>query len=116
MKTKPIIADPLRLYALGLRNLMDMAILVHIGRCGILGARNSSIAEMLHAPYDTARSGTRRLKVLGLITTVSKDQSSGLPHNFVCTIRGWKMLTEPADFSMFHQSQLAFEDYARKKR
>ena len=115
MKPKTIIADPLRLYELGLRNLMDMAILIHIGRCGIVGAKRTSIAALMKVGYDTARSGVDRLCELGLITSVSRDYRAGLPHNFVCTVRGWKLLTEPADFSMFPHSQLALENHARKK-
>lgn len=116
MKVKPIIADPLRLYELGLRNLMDMAILIHIGRCGIVGAKRASIAALMKVGYDTARSGVDRLCELGLITSVSRDYRAGLPHNFVCTIRGWKLLTEPADFSMFPHSQLALKNYAARKK
>lgn len=116
MKLKPIIADPLRLYELGLRNLMDMAILIHIGRCGIVGAKRASIAALMKVGYDTARSGVDRLCELGLITSVSRDYRAGLPHNFVCTLRGWKLLTEPADFSMFPHSQLALENHAARKK
>lgn len=114
MKLKPIIADPLRLYELGLRNLMDMAILVHIGRCGIIGSKRTAIAAVMGVNYDTARSGVDRLCELGLVTSVSRDQTSGLPFNFVCTVRGWNLLTYPADFSMFPHSQTAL-DYAHKK-
>lgn len=114
--TKPIIADPLRLYALGLRNLMDMAILVHVGRCGLIGARRRSIAEHIKVGYDTARTGTDRLAELGLITCISKDQRPGKAHNFVCTVRGWKLLTMPADFSMFPHSQLALKNHACREK
>jgi len=115
MKTKQIIADPLRLYALGLRNLMDMAILVHIGRCGIIGAKRTSIAAHIGTTYETARTGTDRLCELGLVTSVSRENRAGLPHNFVCTVRGWNLLTQPSDFSMFPHSQLTLENHARKK-
>lgn len=116
MKLKPIIADPLRLYELGLRNLMDMAILIHIGRCGIVGAKRASIAALMNVGYETARSGVDRLCELGLITSVSRDYRAGLPHNFVCTLRGWKLLTEPADFTMFPHSQLALQNHAARKK
>jgi len=115
MKCKPIIADPLRLYELGLRNLMDMAILIHVGRCGLVGAKRTAIAEMIKVSYDTARSGVDRLCDLGLLTSISRDYRAGCPHNFVCTVRGWDLLTKPADFSMFPHSQLALENHARKK-
>lgn len=115
MKVKPIIADPLRLYELGLRNLMDMAILIHIGRCGLIGAKRQSIADAMGVCYDTARSGVDRLIDNGLVTSISRDYRPGSPHNFVCTVRGWNLLTTPADFSMFPHSQLTLENHARKK-
>jgi hypothetical protein len=115
MKFKPIIADPMRLYELGLRNLMDMAILVYIGRCGIIGAKRKAIAEEMKVHYHTAFSGVDRLIDLGLVTSISRDYRPGSPHNFVCTVRGWDLLTKPADFSMFPHSQLALENHARKK-
>lgn len=107
MKTKAIIADPMRLFELGLRNLMDMAILVHIGRCGIIGAKRTSIAAAHRVSYDTARSGVDRLCELGLVTSISKDYSVGTPFNFVCTVKGWNLLTTPADFSMFPHAQMS---------
>lgn len=113
---KPIIADPMRLYALGLRNLMDMAILVHIGRCGLVGARRTSIAEMLGVSYDTARSGVDRLQEHRLVTVISRDHGPGLAHSMVVTLKGWKLLTQPADLSMFPHSQLALKNYARQKK
>ena len=115
IQTKPIIADPLRLYELGLRNLMDMAIIVHIARCGLIGARRRSLANHLNVHYETIRTGTDRLWDLGLITNASRDHGPGLAHNFVVTVRGWKLLTEPSDFSMFPHSQLALQHHARKK-
>lgn len=116
MKYKPIIADPLRLYQLGLRNLMDMAILIHIGRCGIVGAKRASIAALMNVAYETVRGGVDRLCELKLITSVSRDYRAGLPHNFVCTVGGWKLLTEPADFTMFPHSQLALLNHASLKK
>jgi len=113
---KPIIADPMRLYALGLRNLMDMAILVHIGRCGLVGARRTSIAEMLGVSYDTARSGVDRLQEHRLITVISRDHGPGLAYSMVVTLKGWKVLTQPADFSLFPHSQLALKNYGRQKK
>jgi hypothetical protein len=116
IQTKPIIADPLRLYELGVRNLMDMAILIHIGRCGIIGARRRSIADHISVSYDTARTGTDRLWDLGLITSASRDHGPGLAHNLVCTVRGWNLLTQPADFTMFPHSQLALKNHATRKK
>lgn len=114
--TKPIIADPLRLYELGLRNLMDMAILVHIGRCGLIGAKRQSVADTIKVSYDTARSGVDRLIEHGLVTTASRDHGPGLAHNMVCTVRGWNLLTQPADFTMFPHSQLALQSHASRKK
>lgn len=114
--TKPIIADPLRLYELGLRNLMDMAILVHIGRCGIIGSRRRFIADHMKVGYDTARSGTDRLWELGLITSASRDHGPGMAHNLVCTVEGWKLLTDPPDFSPFPHSQLILRNHACRKK
>lgn len=114
--TKPIIADPLRLHRMGLRNLMDMAILVHIGRCGLLGSQRTSIAELLGVSYDTARCGVDRLDDLKLITCISRDHKQGGPMNFVVTGKGWKLLTHPADFSMFPHAQLALKNHETSKK
>lgn len=111
--TKPIIADPLRLYELGLRNLMDMAILVHIARCGLIGARRASIADAIKVPYDTAHSGVVRLKELGLVTAGNRPHTG---HSMVCTVRGWNLMTQPADFTMFPHSQLALQNHASRKK
>lgn len=113
---KPIIADPMRLYSFGLRNLMDMVILVHIGRCGLVGARRTSIAEMLGVSYHTARSGVDRLQEHRLITVISRDHGPGLAYSMVVTLKGWKLLTQPADFSLFPHSQLALKNYDRQKK
>lgn len=96
----------MRLFELGLRNLMDMAIMIHIGRCGIIGAKRTTIAAALRVSYDTARSGVDRLCELGLVTSISKDHTQGTPMNFVCTLKGWKLLTTPADFTLFPYAQM----------
>jgi hypothetical protein len=33
----------------------------------------------------------------------------------VCTVRGWNLLTQPADFTMFPHSQLALQKHVSKK-
>ena len=103
----PIIADPLRFYALGIRNLMDMAALVHIGRCGLIGCTRMGIAKLLGVEYDTARNGVDRLAKRGLITCVSRHGTPGWTQDFTCTAAGWELLTQPADFSMFPHAQMA---------
>jgi hypothetical protein len=114
--TKAIIADPLRLYELGLRNLMDMAILVHIGRCGLVGTTRKSISEILKVSYDTARCGVDRLQDLKLVTPASRDHGPGSAYNMVCTVRGWNLLTQPADFSMFTHSQIALQKNVTRQK
>jgi len=116
MNTKPIIADPLRLYALGVRNLMDMAILVHVGRCGLIGTQRNAIKELLGVSYDTARSGMDRLQELKLITQVSKTNTTGCARNYCVTQRGWKLLTDPADFSLFPHAQSALATHESRKK
>lgn len=96
----------MRLFELGLRNLMDMAIIIHIGRCGIIGAKRTTIAASLGVSYDTARSGVDRLCELGLVTSISKDHTQGTPMNFVCTVKGWNLLTMRADFTLFPHAQM----------
>ena len=105
MKIKPIIADPLRLYELGLRNLLDMAVLVFIGRCGLVGVQRTAISSRMKVCYQTARTSVDRLCELGLVTSASKSYSTGCPENYVCTRRGWDLLTEPSDFSLFPWAQ-----------
>lgn len=114
--TKAIIADPLSLYELGIRNLMDMAILVHIGRCGLVGATRKSISEILKVSYDTARSGVDRLQDIKLVTPASRDHGPGCAYNMVCTVRGWNLLTQPADFTLFPHSQIALQNHVTRQK
>lgn len=105
MKIKPIIADPLRLYELGVRNLLDMATLIHIGRCGLVGVQRTAISQHMRVCYETARASVDRLCEMKLVTSASKGTSTGCPLNFVCTKAGWSVLTEPSDFTLFPWAQ-----------
>jgi hypothetical protein len=107
--TKPIIADPMKLYTLGVRNLMDMAILVHVGRCGLVGCGRQAMASALGVSYETARSGIDRLEDLGMVTAASRSNGIGRAFCYVVTLRGWNLLTEPADLSLFPHAQLALK-------
>ena len=114
--SKPIIADPMKLHALGLRNLTDMAALIHIGRCGIVGTQRQAIADVLRISYDTSRAACDRLFDLGLIAHACRHNGYGSPYNLICSKRGWDLLTAPADFSLFPHAQLALKTHGRGKK
>ena len=105
MKQKPIIADPLALYRLGLRCLADVAALVHLGRCGLIGSVRPAMADHLGMPYETLRSAVDRLEELKLVTGTSNNTGRGKANRYVVTTVGWDVLTAPADLEPFGVAQ-----------
>lgn len=107
---KEIIPDPLALLSAGVRNVLDAAILIHIGRCGTNGTTRPELVRQIPGhPYSSMTSATDRLTDLGLITAVSKLHKTGTPHCFMVTGKGWKLLTTPGDFAVFPQPSIPFK-------
>lgn len=98
---KTIMPDPVRLFRYGVRNLMDLAILVHIGRCGLTGARVGETAALLEVDPHTVWSGIRRLRALKMVTKGGQMTRPGSPHWFVVTVGGWELLTDAPDYSPY---------------
>ncbi len=114
MKLKPIIADPMALDRAGIVTNRQSAILIHIGRCGLLGTTIPHITKSLKISGNSVTAIVAKLCELSLITGAWVGNSQGRPRNYVCTVRGWNLLTQPADFSMFPHSQIALEKHAHK--
>lgn len=105
MKCKTIIADPHALLKAGVRNTLDLAILIHLGRCGLQGATVPTMVMSLGEPYSSIRFGIDRLAELGLVLPVCRRNTAGRAEVWVVTVRAWDALTKPADFSAFPNSQ-----------
>lgn len=96
--------DPLQLYAHGVRNLLDLAVLTHIAECGLNGATAVGTQELIQqtgtaSTYETVRSSIRRLLHLKLCIRYSlrhngttRGRSS---HVYVLTKGGLKLFTLP---------------------
>lgn len=115
MKLKTIIADPLILDQAGIVTMRQAAIFIHIGRCGLVGTTIPQIFEALRLRGGTVTNIVNHLLDLRVVTDTGRATGQGRAKNYVCTVRGWNLLTQPADFSMFPHSQLALENHARKK-
>jgi len=90
------------LYRVGLRSLLDMVLLVHIGRCGLVGSLRCRCGEDLGVPYETIRASFGRLEDYGLIVGTSNSHTRGRANRFVVSAKGWAVLVVPGDFSAFH--------------
>lgn len=106
MKIKPIIADPHTLYRAGVRNLTDMVVLVHFGRCGLLGSERQAMADFLRIPYEAVRSAVDRLCELHWVTPINNTTGRGRACRYVVTVAGWKVLTTAPDFAPFAMAQM----------
>ena len=56
MKTKPILPCPLALLRAGIHQMIDGAILVHLGRCGLSCATMTDIQEATGGNRETVRT------------------------------------------------------------
>lgn len=104
MKLRTIIADPHILLKSGVRNLLDFAILIHLGRCGLQGATVPAMVLTLGEPYSSIRLGIDRLEELNLVLPVCRRNNAGRAEVWVVTAGAWEALTRPADFSAFPNS------------
>lgn len=105
-KIKAILPDPVRLYTAGLRTLADVCALVHVARCGLVGSTRMGMLAVLGIPYETLRYATDTLDNLGLIAASGRDTGIGSPRRYVCTVKGWRLLTDPVDLSLYPHAQL----------
>lgn len=112
--TRALCPDPLGLYHLGLRNLLDLCVLIHIGRTGIIGTTRAQIRETMatgtqpiRVGYQTLRSSTDRLADLGLITNINRLHKRGSDLVFVVTKTGWEILTTSPDLHLYPQQAAA---------
>lgn len=105
MKPRAIIADPVILFRAGLRNLADMVVLIHLGRCGLVGSVRPAMVEALGIHYETLRAVIDRLEDLKWVISSSTDSGQGRACRYVVTTAGWEVLTTAADYSPY-QSQM----------
>lgn len=99
-----IVADPILARRAGLRTLLEFAALVHVGRCGLQGATRKSTGEALGVAREAVVAGFLSLENKKMISEVGRSNTTGNEVFFVCTRRGWDLLTQPGDFTMFPQA------------
>jgi hypothetical protein len=101
--------DPLALYAFGLRNLLDLAVLTHIAETGTTGATTTGAREAVHQsgatlPPETIRTSIMRLSRAKLITRYSLRRTGTTRgrcgHVYVLTKGGLKLFTLSPDISI----------------
>ena len=92
------------MFAAGVRMGIDMAILVHMGRCGLQGSTMRGLAEHFSQPYETARCAVDRLADMGLVVEVYRRNNAGRAFVWTVSAKGWELITTPGDFSMFPQA------------
>jgi hypothetical protein len=105
MKKTTIIADPFTLLKAGVRNTMDLAVLIHLGRCGLQGSTVPQMLEHFHEPYSSIRCAIDRLEELDLCLAVCRKNNSGRAQVWVVSVSAWTLLVTPADFSLFPHAQ-----------
>ena len=105
MKTKPIIADPLNLDRAGIQSLRMAALFIHVGRCGLVGTTIPRMTKDLRIHPTTVDSHVRALRELGLVTEFARTNTKGKARHYCVTIKGWSVLTQQADFSMFQNAE-----------
>ena len=103
MKTKPITPCPLAMMRAGIRLTIDAAVLVHLGRVGLSQATVNDIVAATGQPYASVQLSLDRLRDLGLIVRATRTNRQGRAYAYCASVRGWELLTAPADFSMFQQ-------------
>lgn len=109
MKPKAIIADPNKLANAGVNTTRQAAILIHLGRCGLLGSTIPAISDALGIKVGTAANGIDVLLEAKLVTATRRSTGQGRAKHYVCTVHGWSVLTDPSDFSMFPHAQTALK-------
>lgn len=106
MKPRTINPDPFLLDRANVITLRQSAVFIHIGRCGLLGTTIPAITECLGYSGGTVTNIIDTLQGLELIMPTSRANSQGRARNYVVTVKGWELLTAPADFSMFPHIQV----------
>ena len=101
MKLKTLTPDPATMLRAGLTTLSDAAVLVHAGRCGLCGCTINDLMESVRIPYNTASQCADRLRDAGFLTRFSRTNRRGRAYWYVATVKGWELLTTPADVHLF---------------
>lgn len=107
----PIIPDPRPMYRMGLRNLMDLIILIETGRAGVDGITSREITRIHGIHFETIATGCQRLRKLGLVAVGMQRQPKGKSiRHLTITKRGWKLLTAAEDLAMRNAQAMASAD------
>jgi DNA-binding MarR family transcriptional regulator len=104
MKGNTIVADPYQFLSAGVHATLEAAILTHIGRCGTIGAKASTLQGVVRGNYNTITTALGRLQDKGLLTRYARSNRQGRAYFWTVTGAGWELLTRPADLSMFPDS------------
>lgn len=101
MKAKTIVADMYQLLHAGVRTLLQACVLIHVGRVGLQGVTVTKLAEHLEAGESTVNGVLIVLMELKLVTRFTRSSRRGRAHHYVCSVKGWDLLTRPADYSLY---------------
>lgn len=101
MKLKTIQTDPLKFLRGGINTMQQAAVLVHIGRTGLQGCRIDEIADSCRLSASTVACIATNLQAAGYATRFSRSNRKGRAFHWVATVKGWDLLTQPADVDLF---------------
>jgi len=101
MKAKTIVADIYQLFHAGIKTLLQAAVFIHVGRVGLQGGTIAEMARHLQVGDSTVNSVLIVLCDLKLVTSYTRRGSSGRARHYICTVKGWDILTRPVDYSLY---------------
>jgi len=101
MNPKTIVPDPFTFHQAGIGTTQQAAILVHIGRSGLQGCRIDGIGDALRMSASTVQSVCYKLQDMGLVVRFGRTNRRGRAFYWTVTVRGWTLLTTPAEVDLF---------------
>lgn len=101
MKAKTITADIYQLLHAGVNTILQSAILIHVGRVGLQGVTVTELAAQMEVGESTVHGVLIVLTDLKLVTRFTRRGARGRAHHYVCSVKGWDILTRPVDYSLY---------------
>ena len=85
----------------GITTCRQAAVLIHLGRCGLAGTTIPAMIDALRMGASTLCCIINHLTTHGLVVDYTRRGSKGRARLYIVTVKGWEVLTSPADFSAF---------------
>lgn len=101
MKAKQIVADIYQLLAAGVNTILQAAVLIHVGRVGLQGVTVTELARQLEVSESSVNGVLIALVELKMITRFTRRGARGRAYHYVCSVKGWDVLTRPVDYSLY---------------